>query len=110
MLNLLITCIVVSCITIITFLILSYFSIINDWYADEIKPKRLFWSTWTASLMVSIGTQIIAIATVLSVGGMAQYTFYAFLPLIITAIIIGGFISFVMIHMTIVKKICARNE
>lgn len=110
MLNSLIAFIVIGCVATITFLIMSYFAIINNWYVDEVQPKRLFWSSWTASLMAGIGAQLVALVIVFSTEGMLQYAFCAFLPIIIGGIAVAGFMTFVLIQMEIIKRICARNE
>ena len=110
MLSSLITFVSISCVTTVTFLIMSYFAIINNWYVDEVHPKRLFWSFWTASLMTGIGTQLTALTIVFSVEGMIQYAPLGFLPIIIGGIIVTGFVAFVLVQMEIIKRICARNE
>ena len=110
MLSSLITFIVVGCIATITCLVMSHFAIINNWYVDEVHPKRLFWSFWTASLMAGIGAQLTAIITIFSVENMSQYAFFAFLPLIIGGTLVAGYLTFILIHMEIIKRICARNE
>lgn len=110
MLSSLIIFVVSGCVATITFLVMSHFAIVNNWYVDEQRPMRWFWSIWTASLMTGVGAQLTAIITVFSIENMSQYAFFAFLPLIIGGTITAGYISFILIHMEVIKRICARNE
>jgi hypothetical protein len=110
MLNSLIAFVIVGCVSTIIFLVMSHFAIINDWYMNEQRSMRWFWSIWTASLMTGIGAQLTAITTTFSIENMSQYAFFAFLPLIIGGTIIAGYIAFILIHMEVIKRICARNE